>query len=231
MEIINVSKAMLAIMKQIKPIRKDGKNPYFKSGYATLNSVLQEIMKAVHENGCICQTATYDTKVEGTIGIEVRLIHVESGEMLTSQLVMPMSKSDPQAAGSAISYARRYALIAFFNLEQVDDDAELAMGRRGGQIAYEPMDESMRPKQLIKRGSEEEFKQARRKDKASLLKQLFFVLGAEYLDFTSAEQLKFIQEKSGKPELTSTDELTEEEIEKLITSARRSYAARHKNDN
>ena len=65
------------------------------------------------------------------IGVVTRLMHV-SGQWLENEFTLPMVKSDPQAAGSAITYARRYALQALFGIPAVDDDGEAAV-LRGSQ--------------------------------------------------------------------------------------------------
>ncbi len=56
------------------------------------------------------------------------LIHAESGEYIASSYTMPVAKAnDPQALGSAISYARRYSVSSILSLKIDDDDAEGAM--------------------------------------------------------------------------------------------------------
>jgi len=60
------------------------------------------------------------------------IVHSESGEWMESSYVMPVAKqNDPQAMGSAMTYARRYALGSILNLNiDDDDDGEKAMGRQ-----------------------------------------------------------------------------------------------------
>ena len=61
-----------------------------------------------------------------------KLTHTESGQWQSSIAVVPLPKADPQGMGSAITYARRYALTAMLGLVTEDDDGEAACGRKGG---------------------------------------------------------------------------------------------------
>ena len=61
----------------------------------------------------------------GHIGLETRLIHAESGQWISSVAIIPLPKNDPQGMGSAITYARRYALTAMLGIiTEEDDDGE-----------------------------------------------------------------------------------------------------------
>jgi len=64
----------------------------------------------------------------GALSITTTLIHAESGECMNSTVQLPLAKMDPQGAGSAITYACRYSLMALFGIPPVDDDAEHATG-------------------------------------------------------------------------------------------------------
>ena len=56
------------------------------------------------------------------LGLVTKLVHAESGEWQKSLLVMPLSKTDPQGYGSALTYARRYGLSALVGIVTEDDD-------------------------------------------------------------------------------------------------------------
>jgi hypothetical protein len=60
------------------------------------------------------------------------ILHADSGEWMESSYVMPVAKqNDPQAMGSAITYARRQSIGSILNLNiDDDDDGEKAMGRQ-----------------------------------------------------------------------------------------------------
>lgn len=102
---------------------KDSANPFFKNKYADLSSVWDACRQQLTVNGLsIVQTPT---EAEGGIGVETMLIH-SSGQWLSNTFTMPVSKADAQGVGSAITYARRYALAAMVGVAPEDDDGNAA---------------------------------------------------------------------------------------------------------
>jgi hypothetical protein len=125
--IAKIAAAVLKAQKAMGAAMKDSKNPFFKSKYADLNSVIDAGMPALHDNGVSVLQA--QAVVEGNPFVETILLH-ESGEWMSSLTPIIVAKdNDPQALGSAISYARRYGLQSFLTLKAEDDDGEAAMGR------------------------------------------------------------------------------------------------------
>ena len=108
---------------EIKAAKKDSKNPYFKSDYADLTSIWEAAKYSITKNGfAVIQTMDYrDDKI-----ILVTTLAHKSGQWMKSFLPLTIIKHDPQAVGSAITYARRYALAAILNICTADDDAENA---------------------------------------------------------------------------------------------------------
>tara|TARA_Y100000310_G_scaffold1864_1_gene2355 strand:- start:3282 stop:3758 length:477 start_codon:yes stop_codon:yes gene_type:complete len=96
-------------------VKKGAENPFFKSKYATLDSIVEILMPLLKEHGLLIY--------HGTIQREVvtRVIDVESGESIQSSFPLP-TLEDPQKIGSAITYARRYNIVQLFNLVTDDDD-------------------------------------------------------------------------------------------------------------
>jgi hypothetical protein len=112
---------------QIKGAVKDANNPFFKSKYADLESVWDACRDALTKNGLsVIQTTEYNLDA-GTC-VVTTLAH-NSGQWIRGSLPIMAVKPDPQGVGSAITYARRYALAAIVGVVQVDDDAESAMSR------------------------------------------------------------------------------------------------------
>jgi len=109
---------------------KGSANPFFKSSYADLTSVIKAIKEPCFKNGLSYVQLPH--RDGNSIGVTTRLIHT-SGQWIEHEFTLPMVKGDPQAAGSAITYARRYALQALFGIPAVDDDAESSM-LRGNQV-------------------------------------------------------------------------------------------------
>ena len=114
---------------------KESKNPFFKSSYADLTSVIKVVKEPFADNGL--SFVQLPVSGETYVGVTTMLMHT-SGEWLQSEYMLPMTKRDPQAAGSTITYARRYALQSLVGIPSVDDDSELAMFRGGTPANTEP---------------------------------------------------------------------------------------------
>lgn len=120
--------AMLKVQAVVDVVRTDSKNPAFKASYASLEAVVDAIRPARIEAGLVVMQAPGEFR-DGTISVETMISHAESGEWIKSETRLPVQKQDAQGAGSAITYAERYSLMALFNLPPVDDDGNDA-GRR-----------------------------------------------------------------------------------------------------
>jgi ERF superfamily len=105
---------------------KDSANPFFKSKYADLESVWAACRKPLADNGL--SVIQGDSADDAGVMVTTMLAH-ESGEWIKSTLRMVPKDSGPQAVGSCISYARRYALASMVGIYQSDDDAEKGSGR------------------------------------------------------------------------------------------------------
>jgi len=107
---------------------KDSNNPFFKSSYADLTSVIKVIKEPFAKYGLSFVQLPVTSAGGNGIGVSTMLMH-KSGQWLQSEYLLPMDKVTPQGAGSAITYARRYALQSLVGIPSVDDDSELAMYR------------------------------------------------------------------------------------------------------
>ena len=117
---------------------KDAKNPFFKSSYADLTSVIKAIKEPFANNGLSYSQLPVTAEGGGGVGVTTILMH-SSGQWLESEFYLPLAKKDPQGGGSAITYARRYALQAIAGIPTADDDAEAAMMR--GKPVEKPREE------------------------------------------------------------------------------------------
>ena len=122
----NLAYALYQAQAKMGGAVKDSKNPFFKSDYADLTSVIKAIKEPFADHGL--SYTQFPTNEEGRIGVVTMLMH-ESGEYLEHSYTLPTTKADPQSAGSAITYARRYALQSIAGIPTADDDAESAMIR------------------------------------------------------------------------------------------------------
>jgi len=122
----NIAGALVKFQASVSKVAKEANNPFFKKKYASLANILDTIQKPLSECG-LAVSQFPDGDALTTI-----ILHSESGEWMESSYTMPVAKqNDPQAMGSAITYARRYALGSILNLNiDDDDDGEKAMGRQ-----------------------------------------------------------------------------------------------------
>lgn len=123
--------ALTKAKRAFDPVLKDRENDFFNSKYATLGAVLKSIGAALDDNGL---TVVQTTGLIGDDGILLltTLHHLESGESLVSVWPLHPTKRDPQGEGSALTYARRYALMTMFGLNAEDDD-----GNSGSRRIYD----------------------------------------------------------------------------------------------
>jgi hypothetical protein len=126
-EIGDIAAALAAAQAEMQNVEKDRINPHFKSRYATLGAVLDEVRPQLAKQGiAIVQMAVNGEA--STIGVITRFVH-KSGQWIESGLYVTPSKFDAQGAGSVISYLRRYALMSMAGVWQDDDDGEASVGR------------------------------------------------------------------------------------------------------
>lgn len=119
--------ALAKAQSEISGAVKDAANPFFKSKYADLESVWQACRKPLTDNGLsVVQTTRYTAD---TLMLITTLMHA-SGEWIAGEMPVLMKDYSPQAQGSGLTYARRYALAALVGVYQTDDDAEAAMSRK-----------------------------------------------------------------------------------------------------
>jgi len=108
---------LLEFQKKVNAIKKDGKNPHFKSTYATLTQIISEVKPILSECGVLLTQPIRDGKV-GTV------LQDEKGILTESWIDLPLNLT-PQQLGSAITYYRRYTLASLLSLEIEEDDANL----------------------------------------------------------------------------------------------------------
>ncbi len=121
------AKAFVAAQMATEAVKKAATNPAFKSKYADLSEVVEAVVPALNKAGIgVMQFPSYDGEL---VGVTTVLMH-ESGATVTGTLHLRPSKSDPQGVGSAVTYARRYSLLAMTGAAPEDDDGNSASGPR-----------------------------------------------------------------------------------------------------
>ena len=112
---------------------KDAANDFTKSRYVTLDALLSAVKAPLSEAGLM--VTSWPDDVNGRAGLTTMLIHVESGQWMSSSVpfdgLSSVNKNAAQAFGSWMTYARRYAMSAILNLpgEKDDDGNSLASGK------------------------------------------------------------------------------------------------------
>jgi len=123
----HIAAAFVKAQRQFGPALKTSTNPHFRSKYADLSNCIEAVIDALNANGIGLMQRTYESK-DGVI-VETIFVH-ESGEVMECGLLhVPAAKQDPQGYGSALTYARRYSLLAATGLAPEDDDGNSASRR------------------------------------------------------------------------------------------------------
>jgi hypothetical protein len=130
-----IHKKLLEFQKLGVTLKKDGINPHFRSSYVTLNQVLDKVKKPLNDMGVVIVQSVEET------GLRTRIIDTEGVGTTdeVSSLVPFPPITDMQKLGGAITYARRYSLIALLGLEDEDDDGNAASGTKPAKdVTNEP---------------------------------------------------------------------------------------------
>jgi uncharacterized protein (DUF3820 family) len=126
----DLGKALHAFQKDAPPIHLDATNPHFNSKFASLAGVVSAIRPALNKHGLVY--TQFPTNIDGQPALETMLIHAESGQDIAAVTPLVLAKNDPQGYGSALTYARRYALLSILGLVgDEDDDANSATPHNG----------------------------------------------------------------------------------------------------
>lgn len=136
------------LVLEINSLQKDKDNPYFKSKYVDLNQILDEVKQKVVDAGFCMPQTVQNYSIAGNdfkTCLHTELIWVETGEVFLSCDLPLVGATDMQKLGSAITYARRYALLPMLQLQCEDDDGNEASGmptqKKGGYDSLETMED------------------------------------------------------------------------------------------
>jgi len=120
----NIASALVRAQRGFAPALKTSTNPHFRSKYVDLAGCIEAVVDALNAAGI----ALIQRTSEDSTGVTVETVFVhESGETLEcGKLHVPAAKQDPQGYGSALTYARRYSLMAACGIAPEDDDGNAA---------------------------------------------------------------------------------------------------------
>ena len=149
MEHAKIAAALVKAQTQFGPALKSSSNPHFKSKYADLAACVEAVIDGLNQNGIALIQKQHPH--DGGVCVETVFVH-ESGEMLSAGLLtVPAAKQDPQGYGSALTYARRYSLMAACGIAPEDDDGNAASKKPVQRPPASPPGQDMSPKARAQR--------------------------------------------------------------------------------
>lgn len=129
----NIAAALVKAQKGFAPALKTSTNPHFKSKYVSLDGCIEAVIDSLNSNGIALIQPTHEC--ESGVTVETLFVH-ESGETMSGgKLHVPAAKNDPQGYGSALTYARRYSLMAACGIAPEDDDGNAASRKPAHDVA------------------------------------------------------------------------------------------------
>jgi hypothetical protein len=123
----NVLKALAKVKTEMESVKKTSNNPFFKSKYANLNSHLELIEPLLEKNGLLLLQPTEIR--DGRTLVTSKIYHIDSGEVVVSEMIVDTQVGDMQKAGAGVTYGRRFTLNALVDMIAEDLDAEDAVTR------------------------------------------------------------------------------------------------------
>jgi hypothetical protein len=129
----SLTQALLDVQKAAPKLQLDKINPHFGSRYLSLGALMGEVLPVLNEHGLIWLTLPGRDE-SGHPALAYRLVHAATGHQLEGAIPLMLQKGTPQEQGSAITYARRYALMAVLGLVADEDDD----GQQATKAASEP---------------------------------------------------------------------------------------------
>ena len=128
--ITEVVAGLLAAQAEFEVLSKSSNNPFFNSKYIALPDLVQAVNPTLSKHGLgISQLVS---NIDGQSALTTILFHT-SGQYISSTTPLHLSKNDPQAHGSAITYMRRYAYMSILGLVADEDDDGNAASNNSSQ--------------------------------------------------------------------------------------------------
>jgi len=145
-----ISAALVKAQTEFGPALKTHTNPAFRSKYANLSACVEAVVDALNANKIFLMQPTH--LCEDGVIVETVFIHASGEQMSSGKLHVPATKHDAQGYGSALTYARRYSLMAACGIAPEDDDGNAAVRKPEVKAKPEPKPEPIPPKMEGKPG-------------------------------------------------------------------------------
>lgn len=145
-----INSKLLAFQTKVNAIKKDGKNPDFKSSYATLNQILSDVKPLLSELGLVIIQP-----IDG-LNVSTVITDSETGESVTSTLRI-QDGLNAQQVGACITYYRRFTLSSLLSLEMEDDDANSVVSSKKIKLSDITMSKML---DAIEKGQKKQVEQA-----------------------------------------------------------------------
>ena len=195
-------KKLLEVQKEIGAIHKDSKNPFFKSKYFDINSLLEAVKPVLNKHGIVLLQPL--THIDGHTAIKTILIEAETGQ--TIEDTCPITENpDPQKMGSAVTYYRRYSLQSILGLQAEDDDGNKASGKKVEKQKVDRSTNKFKPEPTV----------ASARDRIKK--------GFDILNYSAEKKSQLLQEFLGVENLADSDDLDNLNflLENLVKKAKR----------
>ena len=121
---VKIYAAIVKAQAAYGPALKNKKNPHFGKNYADLAACAEAVTDALNQNGIALAQVCHEN-TDGVV-VETKFLHESGEEWSGGRLFVPATKKDAQSFGSALSYARRYSLMAACGIAPEDDDGNAA---------------------------------------------------------------------------------------------------------
>ena len=129
-----INEKLFNLQQEIGTVSKDASNPFFKSKYFDINSLIKQLQPLLKKHRLLLLQPIEEDMVYS------KIICIDNTGGVISALKLPPI-TDPQKLGSAITYYRRYTLASLLGLQAVDDDANIASGKQTNK----PMGQTHKP--------------------------------------------------------------------------------------
>jgi hypothetical protein len=127
--------AVLAVQAEAPVLPKDKTNPHFGSKFTGLETIVETIGPILSKHGLIWIALPAYHPTTGAPELHYQLIHAKTGQSISGSMPLFLAKNDSQGLGSALTYARRYAMTSVLNLVADEDDDGNAASDPSGPAA------------------------------------------------------------------------------------------------